>query len=122
MEDTEKMLIERECERLVTQYCHFVDHDEATRIADLFAEDGVCDLTQVSWTGRDRIRKGFQGRENNKKRMSRHVCNNLLIDVISPTEAVGRFTLPFSSTMGNLGVRLHRLTVSRNWESTRIVL
>ena len=89
MEDTEKMLIERECERLVTQYCHFVDHDEATRIADLFAEDGVCDLTQVSWTGRDRIRKGFQGRENNKKRMSRHVCNNLLIDVIRPTEAVG---------------------------------
>jgi len=27
-------------ERLVTQYCHFVDHGAAARVAELFADDG----------------------------------------------------------------------------------
>ena len=40
-------------------------------------------------TGREQIRNGFQRRQDNKGRMSRHVCNNLLIDFISETEAVG---------------------------------
>ena len=36
MGDLERMLIESPCERLVTQYCHFVDHGEAERVAELF--------------------------------------------------------------------------------------
>ena len=89
MEALEKMLIERECERLVTQYCHFVDQDEASKIADLFTADAECKLTQIAMTGQDNIRKAFQKREDNKGRKSRHVCTNLLIDVVSPTEAFG---------------------------------
>jgi hypothetical protein len=81
--------IERECERLMYQYCHFVDHDEASKIADLFTEDGIWKNVKATWTGRDEIRAGFQRREDNKGRMSRHVCTNALIDVISETEATG---------------------------------
>ena len=41
MEAIDRFLIERECERLVAQFCHYVDHGQAQRIADLFSEDGV---------------------------------------------------------------------------------
>lgn len=89
MELIEKLLIERECERLVNRYCHYVDHGEAAKIADLFIEDAICRLTRVTMNGREQIRQGFQRRQDNTGRMSRHVCSNLLIDVISPVEAVG---------------------------------
>lgn len=89
MEITQILEIERECERLIAQYCHFVDHGEAARIADLFTEDGTWRNINVSMDGRDGIRTGFMKRQNNQGRMSRHVCTNTLIDVISETEAKG---------------------------------
>jgi hypothetical protein len=89
MELLKRIEIERECERLMVQYCHFVDHDEAAKIAGLFIEDGVWKSVDVTMEGRARILQGFQKRQDNKRRMSRHVCNNVLIDVISETEAVG---------------------------------
>jgi hypothetical protein len=103
MEIIDKILIERECERLVTQYCHYVDHDEAAKIADLFTEDGVWKSAQFTMTGLDQLRKGFQGRQDNKGRMSRHVCNNLLVDVISETEAVGTVYLTLYFHDGEIG-------------------
>jgi hypothetical protein len=32
MDETARLLAERACERLVTQYCHLVDHGEAARV------------------------------------------------------------------------------------------
>ena len=81
--------IERACERLVTQYCHFVDHGEASKIADLFAKDGVWTSPENSMNGQEEIRAGFALREANKARMSRHVCNNFLVDVIDEDHAGG---------------------------------
>lgn len=89
MDISQRYEIERQCERLIQQYCHYVDHDEAVKIADLFTEDGVWFNVNATMTGRDGIRKGFQKRQDNKGRMSRHVCTNALIDVISETEALG---------------------------------
>lgn len=89
MDATERMLIERECERLVTLYCHYVDHGEAARIADLFTKDGVWSGPGARMEGEDQVRKGFQARQDNKARMSRHVCNNLLVDVIDEDHATG---------------------------------
>ena len=40
MDPTERMLIERECERLVTAYCHYVDHGEAATIAEAVHASG----------------------------------------------------------------------------------
>ena len=89
MDPMERLLIERECERLVTRYCHYVDHGEAERIADLFAKEGVWRGPGVVMDGQDELRKGFAARQANRARMSRHVCNNLLIDVIDEDRAEG---------------------------------
>ena len=51
MNGDERHAIERECERLVAQYCHYVDHGEAAKIADLFSEDGRWWNVAASWDG-----------------------------------------------------------------------
>ena len=89
MDALERNLVERECARIVTLYCHYVDHGEAARIADLFAKDGVWSGPGVRMEGERQLRKGFQARQDNRARMSRHVCNNLLVDVIDEDNATG---------------------------------
>ena len=89
MEALERLLIERECERLVTAYCHYVDHGEAEKVADLFTEDGVWTSPQVTMKGQQELRRGFGGRQRQTARMSRHVCSNLKIDVIDADHAEG---------------------------------
>jgi ketosteroid isomerase-like protein len=89
MDDMERMLIERACARLVTEYCHFVDHGEAAKIASQFTDDGVWASPQDTRSGRDAIAKSFGKRQDNAARMSRHVCTNLLIDVIDENNATG---------------------------------
>jgi uncharacterized protein (TIGR02246 family) len=89
MDAMEQLLIERECERLVTRYCHYVDHGEAAKIAELFTEDGVWSGPGFELKGLEQVRKGFERRQANKARMSRHVCNNLLIDVVDASNASG---------------------------------
>jgi hypothetical protein len=89
MEMTRIMEIERECERLITMYCHYVDHDEAARIADLFIDEGMWKNINVTMEGQEAIRAGFQKRQDNRGRMSRHICTNTLINVVSDSEATG---------------------------------
>jgi len=89
MQPIDQLLIERECERLVTNYCHHVDHGEAEKIADLFSDDGIWRSPGVEMNGVDEVRKGFAARQANVGRMSRHVCNNLLINVIDEDNATG---------------------------------
>ena len=36
MDPIERLLAERECERLVYAYCHLIDHGEAGEVGDLF--------------------------------------------------------------------------------------
>ncbi len=87
---TECLLIERECERLVTTYCHYVDHGQARRIADLFTSDGVWTAPGVvTMTGTEELQKGLGEREARTDRRSRHVCNNLLLDVLDEDTAEG---------------------------------
>ena len=89
LDDAHAMLVERACARLVTQYCHFVDHGQASKIAELFTDDGVWTSPDTTMTGRVEIQRGFAGRERNSRRMSRHVCSNLLIDVLDEATATG---------------------------------
>lgn len=89
MDDAQRMLIERACERLVTEYCHFIDHGEAVRVGDLFVTDGVWAFGKDVRSGRDAILKGFQDRQDNAGRISRHICSNFLIDIIDKDSASG---------------------------------
>jgi ketosteroid isomerase-like protein len=87
--DLDQLVIERACERLAIDYCHFTDHGEASRVADLFTDDGVWVAGDTVMSGRARILRGFQHRENNAARMSRHVCSTMQIDVHDADNASG---------------------------------
>jgi hypothetical protein len=89
MTDLEKLLIERECERLIYLYCHWTDHGEAARVADLFTEDGVWISADRTMNGRSAILTGFRARQTNERRMSRHVCTTPVIDVVDADTADG---------------------------------
>ena len=89
MTDIERLLIERACERLMIEYCHLADHGEASRIADQFTDDGVWISPEHTMMGRDDIVAGFMRREKALHRRSRHVCTNILIDVIDADNATG---------------------------------
>ena len=109
MEASERLQIERDCGRLVTLYCHYVDHGEAERIADLFSKDGAWRSPEVTMDGQDEVRRGFARRERNRARMSRHVCNNLLIDVIDADHAEGCVYLTLYRHDGKEGRRISPL-------------
>lgn len=89
MDDIQKLLIERECERLINQYCFFVDFGEASRIAELFTEDGWWENDSIRMVGQDGIRREFAKRQDVTRRTSRHLCTNVLIDVVDGDRATG---------------------------------
>ncbi len=103
MEDVERLLIERSCERLMVEYCHLVDHGQAERIAELFSEDGVWKSPEVEMNGREQLRKGFGRRQAQRGRMSRHVCNNLLVRVLDADTAEGTVYLTLFREDGEEG-------------------
>ena len=109
MDQNEKLLIERECERLVTAYCHYVDHGEAERIAELFSEDGVWTSAEATMDGREAIRKAMAARQANLARMSRHVCNNFLLEIIDADHAEGTVYLTLYRHDGKEGRALSPL-------------
>lgn len=87
MDDLTRLLDERACERLLVEYCRLVDFGQAGGIADLFTEDATWSGTDLLLTGREEIRAWFVRREGVARRVSRHVCTNIAIDVVSPDEA-----------------------------------
>ena len=87
MDPIARLLAERACERLMTDYTRFVDFGEAGRIADLFTADGIWEADGVQMVGRDAIRAGFSARQGVERRTSRHVCTNVAVDVLGPHEA-----------------------------------
>ena len=87
MDDLERLLAERACERLIVEYCRLVDFGEAARIADLFTEDGVWSGVDLVLDGREEIRAWFVKRQGLERRVSRHICTNIGVDVLSPDEA-----------------------------------
>ena len=89
MDDLQRLLAERACERLINEYARRVDFGEAAAIADLFTEDARWEGHQV-FEGQARIREWFEGRQGVSRRVSRHVCTNALVEVLSPTAARSR--------------------------------
>ena len=109
MDQSEEILIERDCERLVTAYCHYVDHGSAERIAELFSEDGVWTSAEVTMDGREAIQKAMAVREANAARMSRHVCNNFMLNIIDADHAEGTVYLTLYRYDGKEGRALSPL-------------
>lgn len=89
MDDVERMIAERSCERLLVDYAQLVDFGNASGIADLFTEDAVWSGTDLLLEGREAIREWFVKREGLARRVSRHVFTNVGIDVLNDDEATG---------------------------------
>lgn len=87
MNDVRSLIAERACERLLVEYCRRVDFGEGAGIADLFTEDGVWSGVDLTLTGRDEIREWFTRRQALERRVSRHVCTNMMITLVAPDRA-----------------------------------
>jgi ketosteroid isomerase-like protein len=87
MDDTETLVIERACARLIADYCHLVDNGQAARVADHFTDDGVWLSGEENLKGQAAIRSRFEQRQAMTERMSRHVCTNLKVDVLDAEHA-----------------------------------
>ncbi len=89
MSPTEIAEIERACARLVLEFAKFNDDWDHEALADLFVEDCVfarpLDPTHPYY-GRDKVHAIFRDRS---RRLTRHVMTNILITVVSETEATG---------------------------------
>jgi ketosteroid isomerase-like protein len=88
--EIETMVIERACERLITEFFEAVDLRNEAHLDDLFTEDAtyarpITPDTIVS--GREAIRKSFEARPAG--RIGRHTCSNARITVESAERATG---------------------------------
>ena len=63
MDDLEQMLIERACTRLSVDYGRLVDFGQAAKVADLFTEDAVLELSAGRFEGIEAIRAFFEKRQ-----------------------------------------------------------
>ncbi|MEU6907966.1 nuclear transport factor 2 family protein [Streptomyces coeruleorubidus] len=94
MDPMERLLAERACERLITDFVHRLDLGEPSSVAELFTEDGVWQWPEDGRLvkGRDALRAYFGSRPAD--RLSRRTMSNVLVTVVSPdaAEAVSYFT------------------------------
>lgn len=89
MTDDEILAAEWACARLVARYANLNDAGAWNQLADLYAEDGrfarPAAPTDVVH-GRAAILESLRARPLRK---GRHICSNVVIDVLSPTAAQG---------------------------------
>lgn len=85
----ERRGIEADCARLIALYANLNDAGRWADVAALYAQDGrmARPTAPDHWIeGRDAILAAFLDRP---ARTTRHVCSNIVIDVIGACEAVG---------------------------------
>ena len=89
MELLERLAIERDCGRLPLLFARYADNGDHASLAQLFTED--CEFARPfqpdhPFFGRERVQAIFRDRP---PILVRHIVTNVLVDVISPTEARG---------------------------------
>lgn len=89
MNETDRLLIERECEKLVALYSHYADFGEAERVAELFSNEAIWEAGEIRFAGQAEIQQMMRGRQDMAGRRSRHVCTNLHLEVIDADHARG---------------------------------
>ncbi len=92
MNDLERLLAERACERLIYEYARRIDSGEGAAIAELFTADAIWE-GDIRLEGSGEIGAWFARRAALTRRTSRHVCANVVVDVLGPDEAVARCLL-----------------------------
>ncbi len=87
LDPLERLLAERACERLITDFVQRLDLGEPGSVADLFSADGVWEWPYGDRRieGRDALRAYFGSRPAD--RLSRRLMSNLAVTVHAATEA-----------------------------------
>jgi hypothetical protein len=85
MDDLDRMVIERACERLIQLYAFYADHHRHTEMADLFTEDGALDRGEGPVRGRAKIFDALEQRRPDA--IVRHVTSNVIVEVVGPHQA-----------------------------------
>lgn len=85
----ERLAIERECGRLPLLFAKYADSGDHAAMAALFTED--CEFARpfqpdYPFYGRDRVQAIFRDRP---PILVRHIVTNVMVEVVSPTEARG---------------------------------
>jgi SnoaL-like domain len=97
--------IERACERIVYAYSRALDLGDMSAAADFFAENGSLARPMapgVAIQGREAIRAALMTRP--KTLLTKHLATNVMIDVVSASEARGLSYLTMISTTPPAGV------------------
>lgn len=89
MDALETLVAERDCARLTYRYCRFADQGEASRLAELFTEDGLFQTPGMTLRGRVEIGQTFAEREALTDLQTLHLCTNLDIEVLDDSTARG---------------------------------
>ncbi len=76
-------------EALVAEHAWLIDHGQADRISELYAEDGKMYGVGPDLIGRDAIAAWSLSRAAMRDRVSRHVCTNLRLVPVSEDEVHG---------------------------------
>jgi hypothetical protein len=75
------------CARLLIDFANAMDCHDHARVLDLFAEEGVLERPGSVLQGRQEIGGSLQHRS--RQRVTRHLCTNQAVAVISPERARG---------------------------------
>lgn len=74
---------------LNSDFCFYLDHGMVDELVDLFCEDALYTHGQRVSTGREEIRRLFEGRRGAKNRTSRHLQTGLRLQIVDSDKAHG---------------------------------
>ena len=88
LDELERLLIERQCLRLMTNYCLYLDDRNTEAFLDLFVDDAVwiqMNEPPYELSGREAVRRFVEARSTRK--INRHLMLNPQVTVLSANQA-----------------------------------
>lgn len=89
MKTLDRLAAERSCQRLTYRYCRFADFGRASRLAEIFTDDGIFTTPEMTLSGREEIARAFDRRAALDDLRTIHLCTNLDIEVLDEQTARG---------------------------------
>lgn len=85
--ELERLQIEHACQRLSIAFANYVDANRGEELVALFANGGTFERAGTALTAPDQLRDFLAQRPTT--RTTRHVCTNILIEVVDDANATG---------------------------------
>ena len=95
--------IVRRCTELIVRYTHFADLGDLRRVPELFTAEGIWATPAEEHKGQSALCERFQRMADDAHAMqwvTRHVCSNVLIEVLSAVEATATVYLTLYMRVG----------------------